>query len=166
MPTLHASRIAILAGSLGLLSACSTSSPDVPVVAAQQGTEAAVCPRIALREGTAILRRGGPEALEYVASITETSRSCRVIGGQLVIEVGIAGRVTPGVAARAGGVQLPIRVAVTRGTDVLYSNMGTQSVAVTPGAGAQNFLYVDRSVRIAEPADRAVAIQVGFDEQN
>lgn len=164
MPLLRASRIAPIAIGLAALAGCSTSSaPPAPVQPPVQA--AAFCPPVVLREGTATLRRGEPDALQYIASIAETSRSCRVEGGALVVEVGIAGRVTPGVAARAGQVQLPLRVAVTRGDEVLYSNLGRLGVSIQPG-GPQTFTYVDRAIRLQEPASRTVNIQVGFDEQN
>lgn len=165
MPPLNASKIASLLAGLAILSACSPGGGAV-VPAQPQAQEARNCPPIVLREGTAILREGPPEALRYIASIAETSRSCRVIDGALHIEVGIAGRVTPGVAAPSGQVQLPLRVAVVRGTEVLYSNLGRLGVSIAPGSGAQTFRYVDRAIRLSEPAAQTINIQVGFDERN
>lgn len=166
MLPLQASKIATLLAGLAVLSACSSSGDGGPAPLQPQGQEARNCPPIVLREGTAILRDGPPEALRYIASISETSRSCRVIDGALHIEVGIAGRVTPGVAAPSGQVQLPLRVAVVRGSEVLYSNLGRLAVSIAPGSGAQTFSFVDRAVRLNEPVASTVNIQVGFDERN
>lgn len=166
MAPLHAFRIAPFAMGLAVLSACSTGGGQPPAVSQPAGTEAAYCPPVVQREGTSVLRRGEGDALQYVASISQTSRSCRVIDGVLHIEVGIAGRVMPGAAAPSGQVGLPLRVVVVRGSEVLYSNLGRIGVPISQGSGAQPFTYVDRAIRLSEPASRQVNIQVGFDEQN
>ncbi len=166
MAPLRALRTAPFAMGLAVLSACSTGSAPPPAIPQPVGTEAAYCPPVVQREGTSILRRGEGDALQYIASISETSRSCRVVDGVLQIEVGIAGRVMPGAAAPSGQVGLPLRVVVVRGDEVLYSNLGRLGVPIARGSGAQSFAYVDRAIRLSEPASRNINIQVGFDEQN
>ncbi|MFD2238588.1 hypothetical protein [Aureimonas populi] len=169
MPLHKRSRLALLFSALAALSACSTTgeeaAPQLAAAPAQiEGTEARFCPQVTLREGTSILRRGEGDAQQFVASIAETTRSCRVVNGELLMEVGVSGRLVPGMAARGGSVELPVRVAVSRGADVLYSNLGRVSVSTAPGP-AQTFVYVDRAVRIPEPTSRGVSIFIGFDDQ-
>lgn len=135
-----------------------------PVSADAEGTVPDYCPRVSLREGTAILRKGAGENLQYIASITQTTRECRVVDGELRIKVGVSGRVVPGPAGGAGSASLPIRVAVTRnGAEVLYANKGTQSVSYATGS-AGRFVYVDEMVRVPEPAAKNYSIFVGFDD--
>ncbi|MEF2070468.1 hypothetical protein [Consotaella aegiceratis] len=104
------------------------------------------------------------DQLQYAASITETSRECHIVNGQLSIRVGAAGRVMPGPAATAGAVQLPIRVAVVRGSDVLYSNLGAKAVDLVPSQGASQFVFVDQNVVVPQPTAHDYLIYIGFDE--
>jgi hypothetical protein len=61
-------------------------------------------------------------------------------------------------------VTLPIRVAVTRGDEVLYSQLHRQEVAVTDKSAASQFLFKDPNVVIPIPPERNVRVQLGFDE--
>lgn len=166
----HAARLAALAMTLGLVAGCTTSDPARTAAAEAVNADNALgkvpayCPQVSLREGTAILRKGEGEELQYIASITTTTRSCRVRDGQLYMEVGIAGRVVPGPAAKTGGATLPIRVAITDSGKVVYSNLGQQQVSVSHNSGPQNFTYVDRDVRLPEPQAKTLTIYAGFDE--
>ncbi|KQT61291.1 MULTISPECIES: hypothetical protein [unclassified Aureimonas] len=166
-------RFASLAAAALLAAACSSTgkggpsaSDPGPVAAAAplEGKPASWCPQISLRDGTAILRKRAGEDLEYIASVTATNRDCRVVDGQLRMKIGIAGRVVPGPAGKAGAVSLPIRIAVVEGTNVLYSNKGEQSVQVTPGGAAGEFVYVDNNVSVPEPTAKTLVVFAGFDE--
>ncbi|KQT88083.1 hypothetical protein ASG48_01115 [Aurantimonas sp. Leaf443] len=167
-----APRIAAFAGSALFLAACTSSNtgpaPDslgsAPAPQPATVQEAAYCPTVTLREGTAILTKMEGERQAYVASVTDATRDCRVVDGQLRLEVGIKGQVVPGVAARNGAVKLPIRVAILVGQDVVYSKLGSVSVTVTKGAAPGTFLYVDRAISLPQPTQRNVTIFAGFDE--
>ncbi|WP_148640011.1 MULTISPECIES: hypothetical protein [unclassified Aureimonas] len=170
-------RLAILALA-GLVSAgCSTSgrgpapapasSASLPASAAQVATAGSVpdyCPPVALREGTAILRKGAGDSIDYVASITGTTRSCRERDGQYLLEVAVTGRVVPGPAAKGGTVNLPVRVAIVDNGKLVYSQLGQQGVLLDSSGGAVNFTYVDRAVRFPKPTGRTLVIYAGFDE--
>lgn len=165
-------RFASLAAAAMLAAACSSTGSGgpaavepVPVAAAApEGKPASYCPQISLRDGTAILRKRIGDDIEYIASVTKTNRDCRIVDGQLRMKVGIAGRVVPGPAGKAGPVSLPIRIAVVQGTTVLYSNKGQQSVTVTPGGAAGEFVYVDNDVVVPEPTAKNFVVFAGFDE--
>ena len=172
-------RGAMVCSAMALLAACSSSNTgaqldaDAGALAAPggaagaatawaAGAESPFCPQVTLREGTAILRKNVGDEVDYVASISEATRDCRIIDGRLRMQVGVTGRVVPGAAARARPVNLPIRVAVLRGEDVIYSELGQQAVSVAPG-GAQTFRYLDQGVAL-DPTERNVTIYAGFDE--
>jgi hypothetical protein len=171
MDMFNAARTAALLGAAALAAACTANGgrpaaldgtpPKMSTEA--EGVVPDYCPRITLREGTAILRKGEGPALQYVASIVSTSRECRVLNGELRMKVGIAGRVVPGPAAKAGELGLPIRIAVVQGADVLYSQMGSQAVSLTPG-DTPNFVYVDAAIVVPEPSRKDLVIYAGFDE--
>lgn len=130
----------------------------------------AYCPRITLREGTANFRtytKGGednPDEVIYQASITDVTRTCKYRNGQLYMTVAAAGRIVNGPQARAGSVTLPVRVAITEGENVPYSNLGRLDVAVSGGNEGTQFIYKDEQVVLAEPATRNLQAYVGFDE--
>lgn len=156
------------------LSACNSLTATQPIqppvgTPAQQpltasGTIPDYCPQVSLREGTATLRKGEGDALQYVASITSNTRSCRVRDGEFFMEVGITGRLVPGPAAKPGNVTLPIRVAIVNAGSVAYSHLGQQGVRIDSAGGPVDFTYVDRNVRLPLPQGRTLTVYVGFDE--
>lgn len=173
MDIINASRIAALVGALALAASCTSTredgagleaSPAQLASAEEEGAVPDYCPNVSLREGTAILRKGEGEAQQYIASIVSTSRSCRVLNGELRMKIGIAGRVVRGPAAKPGEVGLPIRVAVVRGTEVLYSKVGASGVTIQPGGTAEQFVYIDDAVVVPEPDRKNLVIYAGFDE--
>lgn len=169
-------RGAMVCGAMALLSACSSSNngaqleADAGALAApgaatawEAGSESRFCPQVTLREGTAILRKNVGDEVDYVASITEATRDCRIVDGRLRMQVGVTGRIVPGAAAQARAVNLPIRVAVLLGEDVIYSELGRQAVSIAPGGGAKTFRYVDQGIAL-DPSETRVVIYAGFDE--
>ena len=169
-----------LGGALALLAACNSTTPKADLGDAgalaippssvtassqfDQGGEARYCPKVTLREGTAILRKTIGSEVDYVANIAETTRDCRIVDGKLLMKIGVLGRITPGAVAQDRSVRLPIRVAVLRGNDVVYSELGQQTVAITRNGGAQTFTYVDESVLIDPAPTAGIVIFAGFDE--
>lgn len=130
----------------------------------------AYCPRIELREGTAIMKtytkghKDEPDEIVYLATIADVTRTCSYQGGMLYMEVVAAGRVVTGPKGTAGTVDLPLRVAVTHGADVPYSKLGKLQVSVAPNAGATQFIYKDTQVAVPAPTAQDLQIYVGFDE--
>ena len=129
----------------------------------------AYCPKVMLREGTAYINRyarGGeedPTKLIYQASLADVTRSCSRADGMMTINVAAAGRVVPGPAGAPGSVKLPIRVAVVRGEEVLYSQLHDYQVALD-GSGAAQFVFNDPNVTIPVPPEQTVQVFAGFDE--
>ncbi|MCO4318455.1 hypothetical protein M8997_014765 [Phyllobacterium sp. 21LDTY02-6] len=162
------------------LSACSTSSdatdPNSPkaqeLAQAQERIKASdllgFCPPVTIREGTAIISNYGkaektPENLIYQASISNETRSCKTVDGTLTMNVAIAGKIVPGPKFAPGTVNMPIRVAVVQGSDVLYSKLHTQQISATPGAATQ-FVFNDAEVAFPKPTAQNVQVFIGFDE--
>ena len=173
------------------LAACNTSSPtnilglggdknkDLAPPPSDQITESelrAFCPNVELREGTAFFtkyEKGGAATdtteadktkVIHQASLGEVTRACSYGGDTLTINVAAAGRLVPGPKAVAGSVSLPIRVAVTSGDAVLYSQLTQFPVTVDPASGAATFVFNDPNVSLPKPTDRSYRVFVGFDE--
>ncbi|MEP9397100.1 hypothetical protein [Mesorhizobium sp. KR2-14] len=129
----------------------------------------AYCPRVTLREGTAYFNtyaKGGqddPAKLVYQASISDVTRSCSRADGMLTLNVAAAGRVVPGPAGVPGSVNMPIRVAVVRGDELLYSKLHTVQVAM-PDSSAAQFVFNDPNVTFPIPTEASVQVFVGYDE--
>ncbi len=128
------------------------------------------CPQVTLREGTAYFTtyekggEGDPARAIYQASITETTRACTRPNGMLAMNIAVAGRVVPGPKASGATVSLPLRVAVTEGDAVLYSQLHQFQVAIVPGQAATQFVFNDPNPSVPLASAKAIAVFVGFDE--
>lgn len=130
----------------------------------------AYCPNVSLREGTAYynqyVKKGETAAdkIVYQVALTDTTRACTYDGGNVTINVAVAGKVVPGPQGKVGTVKLPIRVAVVRGTDVLYTKLHDYTVNVGDLTTATQFTFNDPAITIPMPERRDVMIFTGFDE--
>lgn len=137
----------------------------------QEAELTAYCPSVVLREGTAAFATyernatDDPSRLIHQASVTDVSRSCSYSeAGTLRMNVGVAGRVVPGPAGRAGSVRLPIRVAVQQAGQVVYSQLHTYEVQIADTAGATQFVFTDTNIAFPTPTGANVQVFAGFDE--
>lgn len=125
------------------------------------------CPKVTLKQDTGFFNKyakGGeddPAKLLYQASIGDVTRSCTTSGGILSMNIGVAGRVVPGPAGSPGTVNMPIRIAVIRGSEVLYSQL--HDYQVTVGGEAAQFVFNDPNVSVPLPAERSLQVFAGFD---
>ncbi len=134
----------------------------------------AFCPKIKIRAGTETMRvypkgvkkddEGASQKLRFQATIQESVRECNYIAQTLSMRVGIAGRVINGPTGEAGSLELPIRIAVVRGDEVLYSQLHKISTNMEPGRNLATFRFVDEAVNIDKPDKPNVQIFIGFDE--
>lgn len=130
----------------------------------------AYCPRVQLRSGTSFYNsyeKGGendPSRVVYQASITDVTRSCNYVDGTLVMTVAAAGKVVPGPKAKDGPVNVPIRVAVVRGAEVLYSEVRQQPVSIAASAPAAQFVFSNPEVVFPAPTERNIQVFVGYDD--
>lgn len=153
--------------------ASNQTNPNLPAVDAIQDPRA-FCPKTVLRAGTETFDiypngvkkedEGALEQLRFRSTITETVRECNTAGSFLNIRVGVRGRYLSGPGGEIGTYQMPVRVAVTRGTEVLYSQLHQIPAELAPGKPNGTFSYVDNNVSIPIPDKENVIIYVGFDE--
>jgi hypothetical protein len=59
---------------------------------------------------------------------------------------------------------MPIRVAVVRGDEVLYSKLHSFQTTISDTSSATQFVFNDPAVTIPEPAEQNVRIYAGYDE--
>ncbi len=80
------------------------------------------CPYIDIRQGASTLTipppppEGGNEAmsLKYQGTFVRAARECAVVAGQMVMKVGVEGRIIVGPAGGPGQVDVPLRIAVVK----------------------------------------------------
>lgn len=134
----------------------------------------AYCPKTVIRAGTETYNvypkgiksgdEGANSQLLYRASISEVARECNRAGPNINIRVGARGRYLTGPKGQPGSFQMPIRVAVTRGDEVLYSQLHQVPATIDPGNTTGTFSYVDGNISFPIPENENVIIYVGYDE--
>ena len=87
--------------------------------------------------------------LKYQAEFTREARECSIVGGNMVMRVGVEGRVVVGPAGGPGQVDVPFRVAVVHespssGTRAISTKFFIIPVVIGPGQGGAPFSHVDR----------------------
>ena len=170
--------VPVLIGA-GLIAGCTSADPravlnpggDQPKVDPVTNSEVVqgACPQVSLREGTAYYRTyakggdGDPTKVINQASISDTTRQCRLSGDQIIVTVAVSGRVVTGPAGKSGTVEVPVRVAVVEGDNVLYSELQKYPVTIVEGMPAEQFIYTNAGVTFPATASRTAKLYVGFD---
>ena len=134
----------------------------LPVIATE-------CPPIKVRLGGEAMyyygggRVGDPKSLQYQGVIDETSRNCVVSNGQITVNMGVTGRVLLGPAGSQSTVNAPIRFAVERDGQAIFSEKYTLAVPLTPPNQTAEFVKVVENVTIPYLGGERITIWVGFD---
>ncbi|RWE36316.1 hypothetical protein [Mesorhizobium sp.] len=105
-----------------------------------------------------------PAKIVYQASISDVTRDCTHANGQLSMKIAVAGKVVPGPMFSPGTITMPIRIVVTHGTEVLYSQLHQYQVQVTDPSAATQFVFTDANVAVPEPAAQDYQAYAGYDE--
>lgn len=129
------------------------------------------CPDIRIREGTETARafeRGFQDdnsRILWQASIGETARECLYDGqGNLLLRIGVSGRVLAGPKGSPGTVSLPLRIAVVQFREALLSSQIYSVPVAVPPQGSALFSEV-RELNLPSPGrHRNYLIYVGFDQ--
>lgn len=149
------------------------ATPTPAAVAQAQSTAlpaiATSCPPIRIRPGSEAMfyygngRTGDAKALQYQGVIDETSRNCVVSNGLITVNMGVVGRVLLGPAGSQASVNAPIRFAVERDGQAVFSEKHTIPVAITAPARSAEFVKVLENVAIPYLGGEEIVIWVGFD---
>jgi hypothetical protein len=153
----------------------SANTPQ-PVANAQPDVE---CPFIDIRQGASTLilppppPDGSNEAmtLKYQGSFVRAARECSVVNGQMVLKVGVQGRVIVGPAGGPGHVDVPLRIAVVDapsfGTNVITTKFIQIPVDITNDDGA-NFSHIEEGLSFPLPTPVSkldnYVVYIGFDQ--
>ncbi|MGA9005361.1 MAG: hypothetical protein WB495_00280 [Xanthobacteraceae bacterium] len=156
-------------------SGASDKSPQ-SVANAQSDVE---CPFIDIRQGASTLTLpppppdGSNEAmgLKYQGSFVRAARECAVNNGQMVMKVGIQGRIVVGPAGGPGHVDVPLRMAVvdtpSSGTKVIATKFIQLPVDI-PNEDGANFSHIEEGLSFPLPTPASelgnYVVYIGFDQ--
>jgi hypothetical protein len=137
------------------------------------------CPSVQVRSGASALTIGGngdksAMTLKYQGEFIREARECAVVGGNMVMKVGVQGRVIVGPSGGPGQVDVPLRIAVVEetpgGTRPVMTKFIVIPVAVAPGAGNVAFTHIEDALTFPVPAPTALLddyiVYIGFDPQS
>jgi hypothetical protein len=156
-------------------SAGAASEPR-PVVNTQQAN--VDCPLIDIRQGAATLSIPMPPpdgsndamSLKYQGTFVRAARDCKVINGQLVMKIGVQGRIIVGPAGGPGQVEVPLRLAVVdqspAGTKTILTKLVQIPVAVTNDDTGAVFTHIEDNFAFPLPSSAELdnyLVYIGFD---
>jgi hypothetical protein len=183
-------RISALASIAALLAGCSMgglmgggntaqtqtlqNATPSPAAVAQAQTNAlpaiaTQCPPIRVRPGSEAMfyygggRVGDARSLQYQGVIDETSRNCVVSNGLITVNMGVVGRVLLGPQGNQNSINAPIRFAVERDGQAIFSEKYTIPVAIAAPARSAEFVKVIENVQVPYLGGEDITIWVGFD---
>jgi hypothetical protein len=185
---------ALVAGPCLGLAAPSAAAPDVPSNRpdgiAPSSTSAALpkmaqaatgltpdmnCPAVEVRRGASTLSIGPTGertamTLKYQASFVRFARECTVADGNMLVKIGVEGRIVLGPAGSAGRVDIPLRFAVVHETPTGMRPIATKFVLVPVDLGSTGntpFVYVEEGLTFPIPTPTTALdeylVYVGFD---
>ena len=127
------------------------------------------CPPIHVRPGGEAIygyegsKIGNPKALNFQAVIDKQSRNCIVSNGLITVKMGVVGRLLLGPAGDKRDFTLPLRFAVERDQQAVFSEKYDIPVRVTEPNQSEEFVKVVENVAIPYIGGEDITIWVGFD---
>ncbi len=134
------------------------------------------CPLIDIREGASTLTipppngENGAMALKYQGTFVRAARECAVVNGQMVMKIGVQGRIIVGPAGGPGQVEVPLRIAVVEspviGSKTIVTKLIEIPVTVGSNDGFTNFTHIEEGLTFPIPSAAALEnylVYIGFD---
>jgi len=159
-------------GSITDLFAGSSAKGPQTVAGAQPDIN---CPPVDVRQGASTLTIGPTGnktamTLKYQGMFTREARDCAVVDGNMVVRIGVQGRVVVGPAGGPGQLDVPLRIAVVQETPGGSKFVATKFVRI-PVTVANNsdaiFSHVEEGITFPVPTPASqlddYVIYIGFD---
>jgi hypothetical protein len=152
-------------------SAAQASAPEEGQIDVRRYLGPDYCPELRILEGAELLRRyergheGDPASLVWQGSFGDTARECLYDqAGNLILKVGVSGRVIAGPKGGAGEITVPFKIAVVKFKESVLSSEGYAQAVTLPATGSTTFTEV-KEITVPSPgSDRDYIIYVGFDD--
>jgi hypothetical protein len=153
----------------------SATAPQ-PVANAPQEKPDVTCPYIDIRAGASTLTIPPPSgdnaamALKYQGTFVRAARECAVVGNQMVMKVGVQGRIIIGPAGGPGHVDVPLRIAVvnetTANSKLIVTKLIRIPVEVRSADDNPTFTHIEEGFAFPLPPDNSLEnyiVYIGFD---
>jgi hypothetical protein len=135
------------------------------------------CPYMQIREGAAtlVISAGGDStgamSLKYQGTFVRAARQCSVVAGQMIMKVGVEGRIILGPAGGPGDVDVPLRIAVVdespAGAKPIVTRLIHIPVTVQSATDNPTFSHVEDGLSFPLPPSSKVLehyiVYIGFD---
>jgi hypothetical protein len=107
-------------------------------------------------------------ALKYQGTFVRAARECALVSGNVVMKIGVEGRIIVGPAGGPGQVDVPLRIAVVEETTAHTKPIVTQliRIPVTVASASENptFTHIEEGVTFPMPANLDnYLVYIGFD---
>jgi hypothetical protein len=157
-------------------STASAANEPRPVVNTQQAN--VDCPLIDIRQGAGTLTIPLPPpdgsndamSLKYQGTFVRAARDCKVVNGQLVMKIGVQGRVIVGPAGGPGQIAVPLRLAVVdqapAGSKTIVTKLVLIPVMVTSDDAGAIFTHIEDDLAFPLPSSAELddyLVYIGFD---
>jgi hypothetical protein len=134
------------------------------------------CPSVEIRRGASTLTLGptGDKtamSLKYQGEFTRAARECSIVGGNIVMKIGVQGRVIVGPAGGPGRVDVPLRFAIVQetpgGTRPIMTKFTVIPTVIGPNEGNALFTHIEEAMSFPLPTPTALLddyiVYIGFD---
>jgi hypothetical protein len=150
----------------------SSDKAPQPVAGASADVE---CPYIQIREGASTLTIDGPGdnaamSLKYQGTFVRAARQCAVVAGQMVMKVGVQGRIILGPQGGPGEINVPLRIAIVDETPTSSKTIVTKlimiPVVVRSADDNPTFTHVEDNMTFPMPSSSELdnyVVYIGFD---
>ena len=134
------------------------------------------CPQVDVRTGAGSLSvsakadDGAATDVRYLLSVNQLARQCTQVGADLVMKIGVEGRIVLGPAGAPGQVDVPLRYAVIRegvAPKTITTKFKRFAAEVPTGQSSWTFSDVEDGVSFPMPSHTELStyvVYVGFDE--
>ena len=109
-------------------------------------------------------------SLKYQGTFVRAARDCNVVAGQLVMKIGVEGRIIVGPAGGPGQVDVPLRIAVvdqtTSGSNTIVTKLILIPVTVSPTDNGAMFTHIEDNLTFPLPSSAELddyIVYIGFD---
>lgn len=133
------------------------------------------CPYIQIREGASTLTVNGAGdnaamSLKYQGTFVRAARQCAVVAGQMVMKVGVQGRLILGPQGGPGQVTIPLRIAVVdekpASSQTIVTKLIMIPVEVRSADDNPSFAHVEDNIAFPMPSSSELdnyIVYIGFD---
>ncbi|MGB7037986.1 MAG: hypothetical protein WBD71_20950 [Xanthobacteraceae bacterium] len=160
----------------GFFETAGAASDPRPVVNTQQAN--VDCPLLDIRQGAGTLTIPPPPpdgsndamSLKYQGTFVRAARDCKVVAGQLVMKIGVQGRVIVGPAGGPGSIEVPLRLAVVDQSPAASQTILTKLIIIPVTIASDDtgaiFTHIEDNFAFPLPSSAELddyIVYIGFD---